>query len=152
LLPASTAQVIYQPVKISATAAGNGQFTFAKPGNGERITGFLMAPVTSTVGTPDATLLWGFPVATGEYKTYVAGDMGSAKMAELIELEGSDYLESSIDTNTAVGTEVAMSSNGKFETAASSDVVQFKVLAQLTPRTAGQTRVLLQEVEGYVKA
>jgi hypothetical protein len=149
-LPASTAQVIYQPVKISAVDAASGAFTFAKPVDGEKIDGFLLKPVQATVGTPDATLLWGDPVTTGEYATYVAGKVGSAKLAEFIELEGSDYLEDGI--TATVGTEVAMSANGKFEDAASTNIVQYKVKAVQTPMTAGATRLVLQKVNAYVKA
>lgn len=154
-LPA-TGYPVGQPMMISSRAAGTGEITFALAAGVAH--GFLTrASRTSDSGRAaddgnprtDTEVLFN----QGLESPFLAGDFGSIEVLTALEVESDAYIMSSgtgaVDVNTSVGTKLSFK-EGRFYVAQTGDLAQFEVKAQLTPETAGQTRISIESVAGYL--
>lgn len=117
--------------------------------------GFVMreirVPADGINGNPrtDTEILYNQGLET----PFTAGREGTLEWGSEIEAEGTDYLLTSgtgtITGGTAVGAKLSFL-NGKFRVAQSGEYAQFRVVAQMTPITAGQVRIKASEIEGYL--
>lgn len=139
--------------KVASVDAGTGERTFALASG--VADGFVMrdvrVPEDGINGNPrtDTEILYnqGLEVA------FTGGRHGTLEWGSEIEAEGDDNVLSSgvgaIDTNTAVGSKLSFL-NGKFRVAQTNEYAQFRLVAQMTPKTEGETRIKVSEIEGYL--
>jgi hypothetical protein len=145
-LPVGTALVV------TSVDADTGERTFAVANL--KADGFLVresvVPADGTNGNPrtDTQILYN----QGLEVPFTAGRHGTIEWGCEIEAEGTDLLLTSgtgaLASNTAEGT-VCSFKGGKFYEAQTGDLGQFRVVAQMTPITAGQVRIKFAEIEGY---
>lgn len=164
-----TAQVIGAPLFISATDADTGQRTFAVGASGvnkmdKPFAGLIMRAsqlVATAIGSTANNLLFGLAETGGALDTpYQVSKPGSVKRYKEIVVEGTDYLDVAtsnyaISSTTAVGTQLTFHT-GKWAVCydTTDDFVYGRLMAQLTPITAGNVRIRIQLVEprNYVVA
>ncbi len=93
--------------------------------------------------------LMGFGLET----PFTAGREGSLDQADVLVVEGDDYIMSSgtgaVDTNTAVETKLSFK-EGRLYAAQTGDYAQFRLAKQLTPETEGNTRIRVEKIDGYL--
>lgn len=153
----ATAYPVGKPIIVSAIDPVTGAKTFALA-NG-RVDGFLTRATRvptdndspSINGNPrtaeEMLMGWGMDVP------FTAGREGSIEGADWIEAEGADYvLKSGTGSLAAASVGAAISFiNGLFYGAQSGDMVQFRLAQNMTPETAGDTRILFQRIDGYIQ-
>lgn len=152
ILPA-IAYPVGKPLMRSSTDADTGEVTFALASG--RCDGFMTrasrVPDEGSNGNPRTAeeQLMGFGLET----PFTAGRQGSLEMADLVEVEGDDYIMSSgtgaVDENTPVNTKLSFK-EGRFYEAQTGDFAQFRLAAQMTPETSGETRIRAEKIEGYL--
>lgn len=155
ILPA-IALPIGKPLKIGSKDADTGINTFVVAAG--RADGFLTKFSRVGEGATDAELAnESLGLGAGEdgnfVRPYVAGQPGSIELASEIECEGADYIYGSgtgqVTSATAADTKLSFT-NGLFYVAQSGDQAQWQLVKQMTPETAGQTRIYVKAIEGYL--
>lgn len=74
---------------------------------------------------------------------FKAGGQVSVEHAQELEVEGTDFLHSSVDVNTANDTPLSLT-GGKISTVASGQIPLFRLIKQLDPEVAGNARLLIE--------
>ena len=158
ILPA-TAYPVGKPMMIGSVDADTHATTFVIASG--RCDGFLTRASRVTTEQGDAEVATaGNPrtpteqlMGWGQETPFIAGKEGSIEKADALDVEGSDYIyksgTGSITTGTAVDTKLSFIA-GKFREAQTGEIAQFRLAAQLTPETAGDVRIRVEAIEGYV--
>lgn len=138
---------------VASVDADTGERTFALASG--VADGFVMravvVPADGINGNPrtDTEILYNQGLEVG----FTGGRQGTLEWGCEIEAEGTDHLLTSgtgtITTGTAVGTKLSFL-NGKLREAQSGEYAQFRLVAQMTPITAGQVRIKASEIDGYL--
>jgi hypothetical protein len=81
---------------------------------------------------------------------FVAGQEGTTEFAEWIELEGASYLDAGITGATPLKTPLSFKA-GLVAVATSGQFVEHMLVEQQTPVTAGNVRIRIAVVPGYLK-
>jgi hypothetical protein len=157
LTPSGNAIKIGIALAVSAKDADTGANTFSLASG--RTDGFLTREVQTGIGLSDTELAFGAnrtDYDSGDPGTpFTAGAEGSIKLHEELEVEGSDYIFGSgtgaITTGTSADTLLSFT-NGKFYVAQATDWAQYRLVKQMTPLTAGNTRIYVKKVEAHVVA
>lgn len=162
----STAKPILMPLAVTSVDADTGVKTFgAIPDTTGRCVGFLTRPVATTIGSDATYFTFGTANTDGTTETpfqtskscslypvepgmeFIFED-GTNAASGYIDYETSNY---AISTNTSAGTPLTWK-GGKFAVAyATGEVVQFVLVAQLTPITDSGIRILVRAISGYLK-
>lgn len=155
----STAYPIGKPLMIDTVDAGTGKSTFVIASG--RCDGFMTRASRATTEGADAEVATlGNPrtpteqlMGWGQESPFIAGQEGSIEKADALDVEGADYIFKSgtgeITTGTAVGTKLSFTT-GKFYVAQAADIAQFRLAAQMTPKTSGDVRIRVEAIEGYL--
>lgn len=156
-LPAA-ACTVGMAMEITSKNADTGINTFALADG--RADGFVTREVRATEGLTAEELQFGLNSyttasgSTGEIVTpFTVSKPGSLEPLPLeLEVEGSDYILGTgtgmINTGTAADTVLSFRS-GKFYVAQTNDWAQYRLVKQMTPNTATNTRIYVAKIEAY---
>jgi len=82
---------------------------------------------------------------------FYSGQAGTTEFGEQIEAEGAQFIDPSITGATAANTPLTFA-NGMFAVATTGKYVEFNLVQQEVPNVAGNVRIRVQTVNGYVHA
>lgn len=118
-----------------------------------RAAGFVTREVRVGAGLTDSELVDQLMGLTLMETPFEAGKACSIEQATHIEAEGVDFVLSSgtgaITAGTAAGSKLSFL-NGKFHVAQATEFAQFRLVQQMTPDIAGNVRIYVEEIEGYL--
>lgn len=80
---------------------------------------------------------------------FKATEEGSFEYAEEVEAESSVYLDAALISSHANGTKCTFAA-GKFVATATGKIAEFIVVENMTPEVAGNVRLRLQKIEGFL--
>jgi len=152
LLPGSVAKPIGTAYMINAKDVDTGENTFALAEG--RCDGFLTKEVRTTEGMTDselANMQVGLLAGdTGGFDGhFVAGKSGSLELPEELEVEGTDYVAGS-SADYTVGDKLSFAA-GLFSPATAGEFAQYRLVKKdMTPAVAGNLRIYVQRIEGYL--